>query len=341
MLIHLASNKNASFYIIFVCIIFILLIPHLKDVTVILFISGMLSILLASLNVHLERLGAGPNLSLLIVMSILIAVILLLSFCIIPIFSDEFSQMSRLNDPSIISTNLKESITPGSGNHTIQLFIDQYCKLLHFLFNRTQTVLYDGSSLLIMIINIPVFVFLLLRDGSRLRKIFLRMLPNLYFEPIMQLIIDLKNSLSVWLKEQIIMILIVGLLTTTALYSLKIPFPLTLGFALGFSHLIPYFGSLIGAFMILTVVLFDSGSILIALTLLVALALIKLVYQLLFLSMKTVNMIKIHPIFLIVFLLIGTYVWGFIGLLFIMPFMTIFFIIIKQSIDTLSDYSLI
>ncbi|MBN1153739.1 AI-2E family transporter [candidate division KSB1 bacterium] len=341
MIAQLTSNKNALLYIILICITFVLLIPYLKDVALILFLSGTISIMLYSLEIKFENYGISPDLSLMLCMISLITIISLFIFKLIPVYSIEFNHMNQIIEPNVLLSNLKNSLNLQINSHTIHFLIDQYSKFINFLFSRTKNLFFDDSSLLVISITIPVFVFLILRDGARLKRNFLQMLPNIYFEPIMQLFIDIKGILFIWLKEQLIMILIVGVLATVALSSLRVPYPFILGLALGLSHLIPYFGSFIGAIIILTVILLDSGSILTAVALIIALALIRLIYKLLFLSLRSMSIIKVHPIFIIILLLIGASMWGFFGLLFTIPFTTVFFIIIKQSFTTLSDYNLI
>lgn len=281
------------------------------------------------------------SLSIAISLAILVSMLLLFFLKLSPLLSNQYYDLNTIIDPVVLISNLNDSIELGSYYQSIEIILDYYCNFLHILHQKTQHVIYDESFVMVLILILPVVVYFTIKDGYRLKKNFLETLPNSYLEPIMQLIVDLRVILYDWIKDQLIIVVTIGGLTTIALYTLGVPYALTLGLALGLAHLIPYFGSIIGAFVLLTVVILDSGSILTAIALVVALATIRLIYQLLFSTLKSIKIIQIHPLFIVILLLIGAYMWGYFGLFFVIPFTTILFIILRQSYILFTKYNII
>ena len=92
-----------------------------------------------------------------------------------------------------------------------------------------------------------VITFYLLRDGRQLRNWALDAFPFKWREPVASIFSDLGKIFSDFLKGQLLVSFILGILQTSGLLILGIPYAPILGFFGGILNIIPYFGPFIGA----------------------------------------------------------------------------------------------
>ncbi len=127
----------------------------------------------------------------------------------------------------------------------------------NFLQNAT---IFTRSALNIVINLIigPIIGIYLLKDASKLRNIFLKTIPTRYKTDISNVIDKINNVGGRYIRGQILISIIVGILCTIILFLLKVDFAVLLGFIAGAFNLIPFLGPIIGAIPAALVALFIS-----------------------------------------------------------------------------------
>lgn len=180
--------------------------------------------------------------------------------------------------------------------------------------------------------------FLLLKDGFYLKKTIIQTLPNRYFEFSLDLIQRLKEQLSNWAKKQLLIAVIIGSLSIIAFYTLEISNYISIGILIGFAHLIPFFGPVVGAIIAITLTVLTANSLKLVIAVIIALATVKLLYNLLLSPIIKSYSIDLHPLIILLIMLLGSYVWGLLGLLLFVPIATIFVIIFREILFCMKQY---
>lgn len=193
--------------------------------------------------------------------------LILIFIGLVPIFLDSLREV--VNNSKEIASQVES--TMGSLNMQLQtmLHVDQDSDIAGWMNQATQNLCKQlftalegwASSLLDRIaesyievfatvfdcITALVITFYLLRDGRQLRLWALEAFPFQWREPVSQVLSDLGKIFSDFLKGQLLVSFILGVLQTAALLILGIPYAPILGFFGGILNIIPYFGPFIGA----------------------------------------------------------------------------------------------
>jgi Predicted permease len=104
----------------------------------------------------------------------------------------------------------------------------------------------------------PVLGIYILKDAGKLRALFIKVLPP-RFKNQLNAIIDRVNYVGGrYIRGQILISVIVGVLCTLILFLLKVDFPVLLGFIAGASNLIPFLGPIVGGIPAALTALFVS-----------------------------------------------------------------------------------
>lgn len=99
------------------------------------------------------------------------------------------------------------------------------------------------ASVFIAIITMPFILFYLLRDGKRLAPYMIRFLPIKWRQPTLNVLIDMNQQVSSYIRGQLTVAFLVGVMFTLGFSIIGLDYAVTLGIAAGFLNLIPYLGS--------------------------------------------------------------------------------------------------
>ena len=173
------------------------------------------------------------------------------------------------------------------------------------------------SDVLILIILIPVISFYLLKDSESLIEKGLLLIPERKREQTRRFLTDVDRSLGGYIRGQLLVCFIVGASASILFYIVGMNYPLLLGFIVGVTNIIPYFGPFIGAVPTILVALTISGGMA------VKVACIIIVLQ--FLEGNVISPIvmgktlRLHPLIIIFVLLVGGKAAGVLGLILAVP----------------------
>lgn len=186
----------------------------------------------------------------------------------------------------------------------------------NFLQNITNFTKSTINIIITFIIG-PLLSIYILKDAGRLRNVFLKVLPvkaKYQASIIMDRINDVGGR---YIRGQILVSIIVGILCTVVLLLLRVEFAILLGFIAGITNLIPFLGPVIGAIPAALAALFISP-------------LKAILVVLLFVAVQQIdnyvispNIMKhqvgVHPSIVILVLISGGALFGLIGLLIAVP----------------------
>ncbi len=259
-----------------------------------------------------------------------IAILLILGgiiYFLAPIVSAEFQALlDRL--PAIIR-DIRSALSGLRGfyNRAVPLAVQQYLSslfpaggllsLLSSLFRGTTANL--GVTLIILFgyIVLPFWLIYVVLDAERTHRGFLSIIPPAIRSDVENLGHIANGVASAYLRSQLIVAAITGVLTALALRLLGVDFAILLGLLTGVLDLIPTFGPILSAIPIAIIATIQRP--ILALWALLAVFGIRELEDL-FLGPRIVgNLVRIRPVYIIVLLIAAGYIWGLLGLFLIVP----------------------
>lgn len=164
---------------------------------------------------------------------------------------------------------------------------------------------------------IPFIVFYLLKDIRKIQEWLYEHAPDRWREPAKVLIHEIDHSLGSYIRGQILVCAAVGIAAFIGLWIFKIPYSGVLGFFVGITDIIPFFGPAIGAIpAVLVAMTFGFKKVIIVV------AVITIVQTLegnLFSPVIVGKSVHLHPVVIMLSLVIGGELGGIIGLLIAVP----------------------
>ena len=165
----------------------------------------------------------------------------------------------------------------------------------------------------------PVLTFYLLRDYDRILEWLRGLLPRGREAGVVEFAREYDALLSRYLRGQLTVALIIGVMTGGLLFVLRFPYPFLLGALAGVMGLIPFLG-LVLSIIPAVVVALVSGSVLVSL---VKVAVVYGSVQILdggVISPRIVgDSVGLHPVWIVLALSVGGFFFGFVGLLIGVP----------------------
>jgi predicted PurR-regulated permease PerM len=164
-----------------------------------------------------------------------------------------------------------------------------------------------------------VVVFFLLKDGRRIRKIFIAFVPNKYFETFLTLLHEIDQQISNYIRGQLTDAFFVGVLAIIGLYSFGIKYAMFIGAVAGIANIIPYIGPLLGITFGGLLVLIDTGSIFTLSKAVGILAFVKLIDSIAISPLVVSRSVNVHPLMIMMVISIGGLLHGVWGMLLSVP----------------------
>jgi predicted PurR-regulated permease PerM len=172
-------------------------------------------------------------------------------------------------------------------------------------------------SFIIGLIVIPFWLFYILHDESQVKAGVLQAIPQQLRADVHCMARLIDDVLSAYVRGQLLLMLFVGSMATLALLIIGVPFALVLGLVAGIFEALPFVGPILGAIpAILVALLSDPGS---AIWVAVSFFAIQQVENLILVPRISGQSVKLHPAMVMVVLVIGNQLAGFVGMLMAVP----------------------
>ena len=166
---------------------------------------------------------------------------------------------------------------------------------------------------------LPILTFFLLRDWDRLRAALVELIPPERRPPVLEFLTEYDRLLGRYLRGQLLLALLVGLIIGVGFRIVGFPYALLLGVISGLLNIVPYLGS---AFAICAAVLIAllSGNVGVSLLKVAAVLGIERVVEDSVLSPMIVKgSVGLHPVWMILAIALAGFYLGFVGLLIAVP----------------------
>ncbi|MDZ7265144.1 MAG: AI-2E family transporter [candidate division KSB1 bacterium] len=328
-------------------ILVIWMLPYIKSLLTPLGIALFLSYILKPWVNKLENAGINRGAAVGIVFLILAGAIFIGLKMLLPGLSQEFKTLAQAvqsEDTGAIIDKLQATLSqqiPILKNPNIAREVS--IKLHNFsatLLRKSFNLIFAIISSFTYIITVPFMMFFILKDGRRIKKFIIQVVPNRYFEMSLNLFYKANSQLGNYIRGQLLVSSIIATLSIIALYSLNIPYFFIIGVIAGLANMIPYFGPIVGALPGVIVAIVETGSMESVIGVIVAFALIQLLDNVLFSPVIVSKSVQVHPLLVILVILIGGNIAGILGMLVAVPIFAVAQVFVKEIIWSFKHYRL-
>ena len=342
----MSDNTNKFIRIVLLLIIalaivvFLVAISHIVKLII---VAALLAYVLDPLASFFESRGMSRTTATISIFLLLIVIVSISYILFLPVLSEEISALkggfSSEKAEVVISRfeNFLVSNLSFLGVKELNLL-----SRIHGITSRIGewmfTHVLDAASIIVSIILIPFIVFFLMKDGRKIKKEFVSIVPNRYFEFSLYLLHKINIQVGNYLRGQVLDATIVGILATGALWLLGVKYFLIIGLFAGIANIIPYFGPITGAIIAIIVSVLQTGDFHLASYVIVAFIIIKLIDDTIVLPMVMSKSVHISPLTVLLAIMIGGQLFGILGMLLSIPVAGFIKVIVHESITNYHRY---
>ncbi|OEF98934.1 AI-2E family transporter [Vulcanibacillus modesticaldus] len=311
-------------------------IVFLKTLLLPFFIAIIISYLLHPIVTMLHNKGIPRSLAVLIIYFIFFGSLAIISFNIFPLLVAQIKDLGE-QLPDIIGKldRWLDGIRhdhlnplPDSFQEGIDNSLENLEKRISESFSNITTWISNTIEVIITIFLVPFVAFYILKDYQILEKTIITLVPKRKRKEMIRLARDIDDALGNYIRGQLIVCMIIGVLAYIGYLFVGLPYALLLALIVGITNIIPYLGPFIGATPAVLVALSVSWQ------LAIKIVIVNLIVQIIegnVVSPQVVGRrLHIHPLFIILSLLIGGQLAGIAGLILAVPVFAIIKVIIQH-----------
>jgi predicted PurR-regulated permease PerM len=168
-------------------------------------------------------------------------------------------------------------------------------------------------------ILVLLVTFFLVKDAHNIRRFFEELVPHGYRTDAGDLAADIYRMLGAYMRGQVAICALVGLVTGVAMWLTGVPYSLALGIVAGVTAFIPFIGPFLGAIPAVAVAAFtshSSGEVILVLVIYFVIS--NVIYN--FISPKVFgDAVHLSPMLIIIAFVVGGYLGGILGLFIAVP----------------------
>lgn len=191
-------------------------------------------------------------------------------------------------------------------------------------------VFFGGISASAFILTMAFFLSF---EDNGPEKFLALMMPKKYEDSITELFQKAQTKVAGWFGARLIACFFVGIASYIIFYIFGVPYALTLALISGILNFIPYIGPWITTLLLIGFILISSGSWLTMLYVIIAITVIQEIENKLLSPLLMKKMIDIPPVLVIISLLVGFQLFGFLGAIFAIPICGIMYEFLKDFLE--------
>jgi predicted PurR-regulated permease PerM len=274
-----------------------------------------------------ERRRIPRALSVLVLYGLIVAMMTSAVLYLIPLVREEFSAL--VTQGPAIANYLQDLVEK---HHVVsvlgipidlrQAYADSVRNLPALLAGQLQSVVQNVFMLvnwLFQALLVLLIAFFLVKDAHAIRRFFAELVPRGYRADAERVAADISSMLAAYMRGQLAICALVGLVTGIAMWVAGIPYSLALGIVAGVTAFIPFIGPFLGALPAVAIAAFVSQSTgKVILVLAIYFVVSNVIYN--FVSPKVFgDAVNLSPMLIIIAFVVGGYLGGILGLFVAVP----------------------
>jgi predicted PurR-regulated permease PerM len=297
-------------------------------------IALIISYILNPVVVLLNQRKVPRTIAVLLIYSVFIVSVTVIILNVIPMF---MKQLEELNEhlpqlatrvQSLVENVNKSQLLPFSVrdgiNHSFVKLETGISTTISNYMNQIGTTI----NFLFIALIVPFLAFYMLKDFQLIEKAVIAIVPKTHRKQTVKLLVDIDTALGNYIRGQLLVCVIIGILAYIGYSIIDMPYPLLLASVVAVFNIIPYLGPFFGA---APAVLMAST---VSLKMLLIVVVMNLCIQILegnVISPQVVGRsLHMHPLFIIFALLVGGQVAGVLGLILAVPFFAAMKVVIQH-----------
>jgi predicted PurR-regulated permease PerM len=322
-------------------VLIVVIMRQAKLVIVPLMIAGFFAILISPLTSWLEKKGIPSGLA--VFMSLIALIAFLTGFIYffynqILGFSGDLSALEKkvselVNSINVFIANNVEGVVPISMENIRETIFKQLYENMDKL---TQGIIATAGTIT-MILIMPIYIFLFLYYRKFLAEFLKRAFPEQHKDKVIKVLNNVKSVVQNYIVGMFLVICILAVLNSIALYSLGIRHALLFAVFAALLNVIPFLGPFLGAVFPILYALLTKDSLWYPFGVFLAFYFIQLAESNYFTPRIVGGKVSMNPLMTIIALFVGNFIWGLAGMVLFIPGMAVLKVIFDE-IDGMEPY---
>lgn len=322
---------------IFLTVFGLYIIYSAREIALWFFFGLAISVLLDPAISFLKKIHIPKIIAIALIYLSIFGILGLLIYLTAPIFISELKQFSNY------LPDYFEKISPvlhQLGIDTASNFNDITKFLIGGLEQSSNSILsaavtfFGGVSSAFFILAIAFFLSLEDRGPERFLAL---ILPKKYEDRVIMFFEKAQVKVAGWFGARILSCLFVGAASFIVFYMFGIEYAFLLALVSGVLNFIPYIGPAITAVTLVVFVIASSPSLIVILYVLIAVSIIQAIENNLLTPLLMKKMIDLPPVLVLISLLVGAKMFGFLGMIFTVPVFGIIYEFVKEFLEKRRD----
>jgi len=207
---------------------------------------------------------------------------------------------------------------------------------------ETPALLGGVLSGITFLVIVPLVLFFLLAEGRTIKRGLIEIIPNQYFEMVLNLLHRIDLQLGGYIRGMVLSVVIVSLLSMLGLRIIGLRDYLVVGTIAGVSNIIPYLGPLIGilAGTIAAILQYSTLGWATVLPVVIVFLVVQVMDNVFIQPVVVARSVNLHPLIVIFVVLVGSNMFGAVGMLLAVPLTAVIKVSVQTVYESLRSYSL-
>ncbi len=180
---------------------------------------------------------------------------------------------------------------------------------------------------------IPVYLYYFIKDLPRLKGCIVDLIPARFRARLEERAQEIDDLLSAFIRGQLSVCAILAVLYSIGLYLIGIDLGVMIGTLAGITFIIPYFGTILGIFLSMTMAFLKFHDFLHPLLCLGWFAVVQLIEGSIITPKIVGDKVGLHPVVTILALLVGGQLFGILGMLLAVPVTAVLKVLLRSFLD--------
>jgi predicted PurR-regulated permease PerM len=291
-------------------------------------LAAMFAFILTPTVNYFERIGINRTFAALVVFLVFFGIVGIGIWYLSPLLYDQIKEIQDalgLNNIKGGVRNLERFLTKnlaflGVRHLQIAPRIEQWLgSLMDNILNIASSIV----GFVLFIVMMLISTFFLLKDGRKLKKSFISIVPNSMFEMTMSILHKIERSLGGYIRGVLLDALVIGCTVTFALWIAGVPNFILCGVIAGFANLVPYIGPPSAALITCALSIVYNDSTEQVILILIIFGIIRLLDDSIVQPLVISRTVHLHPVTIIISILVGGQLFGLLGMLFAVPVVSV------------------
>ena len=226
-----------------------------------------------------------------------------------------------LTETSARASSIEPMLQPylGSDFRLAELIREHGERLMQTMLGGTTMFIGGVISGLTFVVIVPFVAFFFLKEGRRLTRCLIALVPNAYFELCLNLMHQANKQIGNYIRGQLLAVLVVSVLSIGGLSIIGVYYALPLGLLAGLANVIPYLGPLIGIVCSSIVALATGGGLAMVAKVIAMFLIVQLIDNVLIQPTMVAKSVELHPLVVLFVVMVGSQLMGIVGMLIAVP----------------------